>query len=125
MMIYPVAIFVVGLLVALAFPSMRKALRDRLALAGFITVPLFWIVFIPECVAFLNLPNSTGPMFDRPDWDEVPLLVAAIGSVVMGLLLLVRAKGARFISAFYIAVNAVCCVWSGSILISTLLDAWL
>jgi len=124
-MIYPVAIFAVGLLIALAFPSMRKVLRDRLALAGFIALPLFWIVFIPECLAFLTLPDSTGPMLDRPDWDQVPLLVAAIGSVVVGLMLLARAKGARLVSAVYIAVNAVCCVWSGGILINTLANGWM
>ena len=124
-LIWPVGLGALSFAGALLSRSMRKALKDGLALAGFLALPAIWLPFGVLAVAFLDLSSPTEPFTDAPDALSWAIPAAAVASVVMGMVLLIRARGARGVAAVYIAVNAVACVWSGVVFEMARLNAWM
>ena len=124
-LIWPVGLGALGVAAALLNRLMRKALKDGLALTGFVSLPAIWLPFGVLAVAFLDLSSPTEPFTDAPDALSWAIPGAAIASVVMGTVLLVRARGARGVAAVYIAVNAVSCAWSGVVFEMARLNAWM
>jgi hypothetical protein len=89
---------------ALAFPALRKALKDKLAFAAFCAVPFLWIFLVAWCAIFVGAMDGR---YDSPWWADVPLYLNFWGLPVAAVILIVQAKGARWISFGYAFLNAV------------------
>ncbi len=94
----------VSIPLALVFPNLRHALKDRLVLAAFGAVPFLWAFLAVWCAIFVDAMDGK---HDSPWWADVPLYVTFWGLPVVAVILIWRAKGARWISLGYACLNAV------------------
>lgn len=93
----------ISLPLALAFPALRTALKDKLALAAFWGIPFLWMFLVGWCSIFVAAMDAD---HDSPWWAEIPLYANFWGLPAIAGILIWRAKGARWISFGYALFNA-------------------
>ncbi len=87
---------------ALVFPNLRRALKDKLALVAFWTIPFLWAFLTAWCAIFVSAMDGK---HDSPWWADIPVNVTFWGAPVIAVVLIWRAKGARWVSLGYVLLN--------------------
>ncbi len=113
---------VIAIPLALAFPSLRRALRDKLAMAAFCAVPLLWMFLVPWSAVFVAAMDGE---HHSPWWAQMPLYICFWGWPAVAGILIWRAKGARIVSAGYALLNAVAWLFVGFVAAMAINGDWI
>jgi len=86
----------------LAWPKLRRSLKDHWALAGYLALPFLWIALVPWGATFLDAMDGG---HESPPWASWVVGAVFLGWPVVALALIVRARNARIPHLIFVACN--------------------
>ena len=107
---------------ALVFPNLRRALKDKLAQVTFVAIPFLWVCLAAWCAIFVATMDGK---YNSPWWANVPLYLTFWGSPVLAAVLIWRAKGARLVSLGYGLLNGVSWLFVSFIAAMAISGSWI